>query len=365
MASSTLPPCDDALHRAIGLAAEAHAGQFRDDERDGVRLPYIVHPLAVLATLWRWGAASADALVAAVLHDTVEDTEVTRDRIEAEFGPRVAGIVGELTFTPPPGITPEERGRLKHEAYMPHFATASPEALAIKVADRLCNTMDFLAGSTPDYAPIYFRKADPLFEALHARLADLDACFGESVRRNILDECGRVRAALGVCPDKAQVYEETLRGIERLIDGESDPVAIMATVACELHHAFDHFGWTGFYRVAEPGLLKIGPYQGSHGCLTIPFDRGVCGAAARTCETQLVADVRDCPHHIACSSSTLSEIVVPVADRHGRLLAVLDVDSDRLAAFDDTDRRCLEQLCTALGSSASWGAPSGPDAASS
>lgn len=349
MRANALGQSDDSLHRAIALAVEAHAGQFRDDEREGLRLPYIVHPLAVLITLWRWGVAASDTLVAAVLHDTVEDTDVTTEQIEAEFCPRVASIVGELTFTPPSGITREERGRLKHEAYMPHFATASPEALAIKIADRLCNTMDFLAGSTPDYAPVYFRKAEVLFEAMHARLAELGACFGETVRRNILDEYGRVRSVLGICPDKAQVYDETLRGVASLIDGESDAIAIMATVACELHHAFDHFDWTGFYRVVEPGLLKIGPYQGGHGCLTIPFDRGVCGAAARTGETQLVSDVRECPHHIACASSTLSEIVVPVTDREGRLIAVLDIDSDRLAAFDEVDREYLERLCRAIG----------------
>ncbi|KKL14908.1 hypothetical protein LCGC14_2510970, partial [marine sediment metagenome] len=100
--------------------------------------------------------------------------------------------------------------------------------------------------------------------------------------------------------------------IASLTEGETDQVALMATLACELHHADDRFDWTGFYRVTEPGLLKIGPYQGGHGCLVIPFERGVCGAAARSGQVQLVADVEAFPGHIACASSTRSEIVLPV-----------------------------------------------------
>ncbi|WP_371061019.1 GAF domain-containing protein [Rhodosalinus sp. 5P4] len=128
-------------------------------------------------------------------------------------------------------------------------------------------------------------------------------------------------------------YAELARTVAALTEGETDPVALMATLACEIHHADARFDWTGFYRVTEPGLLKIGPYQGGHGCLTIPFDRGVCGAAARTGEVQIVDDVEAFPGHIACSSSTRSEIVLPVHDGAGRLIAVLDIDSDRPAAF--------------------------------
>ena len=129
-----------------------------------------------------------------------------------------------------------------------------------------------------------------------------------------------------------------------LCAGEADPVALMATVACELHQSDDRFDWTGFYRVVAPGLLKIGPYQGGHGCLAIPFDRGVCGACARTEATQVVADVDAFPGHIACASSTRSEIVVPVFGPDGALIAVLDIDSDRPAAFDARDARRLEAL---------------------
>lgn len=143
-------------------------------------------------------------------------------------------------------------------------------------------------------------------------------------------------------------YSALARTIASLTEGETDAVALMATVACELHHSDDRFDWTGFYRVVRPGLLKIGPYQGRHGCLTIPFDRGVCGAAARTGETQIVPDVDAFPDHIACSSSTRSEIVLPVRDASGALVAVLDIDSDRPDAFDETDSARLAAILDAV-----------------
>ncbi len=149
--------------------------------------------------------------------------------------------------------------------------------------------------------------------------------------------------------EKQELYEGTVGRIGRLIAGERDMIAVMATAVCELHHAFNYFDWTGFYRVAGPGLLKVGPYQGGHGCLQIPFDRGVCGAAASSGRTQLVPDVREFPGHIACSASTRSEIVVPVMDSQGRLIAVLDIDSDRPNAFDEIDRANLEELCGMIG----------------
>ncbi|ARE40517.1 hypothetical protein RGUI_2376 [Rhodovulum sp. P5] len=139
-------------------------------------------------------------------------------------------------------------------------------------------------------------------------------------------------------------YAEMSKTLAALTTGETDQVALMATMACELHHADDRFDWTGFYRVTAPDLLKIGPYQGGHGCLTIPFDRGVCGAAARTGVTQIVADVDAFPGHIACASSTRSEIVLPVWDREGVLLGVLDIDSDQPAAFDQADAAGLAAL---------------------
>ena len=129
-----------------------------------------------------------------------------------------------------------------------------------------------------------------------------------------------------------------------LTAGEDDLVALMATVACEVHHSDDRFDWTGFYRVVAPELLKIGPYQGGHGCLVIPFSRGVCGAAARTETTQLVPDVDAFPGHIACASSTRSELVLPVHDNAGRLIAVFDIDSNQPDAFSAQDAAELERL---------------------
>lgn len=149
--------------------------------------------------------------------------------------------------------------------------------------------------------------------------------------------------------EKQHLYDLTLGAIRELIEAETDPIAVMATVVCELHHRFDLFDWTGFYRVVSPGLMKVGPYQGPHGCLEISFDRGVCGAAARLRRTQIVPDVRAFPGYIACSSSTRSEIVVPVLTPQDELVAVLDIDSDQPDAFREVDRINLETLCRMVG----------------
>jgi GAF domain-containing protein len=139
-------------------------------------------------------------------------------------------------------------------------------------------------------------------------------------------------------------YTTLARTIAALTNGETDEVALMATIVCEVHHADERFDWTGFYRVTEPGLLKIGPYQGGHGCLQIPFDRGVCGAAARTGEVQLVPDVDAFPGHIACASSTRSELVLPVRNSQGDIIAVLDIDSDKPDAFTEADAEGLAAI---------------------
>lgn len=139
-------------------------------------------------------------------------------------------------------------------------------------------------------------------------------------------------------------YDALHARIRALTEGETDEVALMATLACEIHHADDRFDWTGFYRVTAPELLKIGPYQGGHGCLVIPFSRGVCGAAARTRQVQLVPDVDAFPGHIACASSTRSEIVLPVLGRDDRLIGVLDIDSDQPDAFTEEDAARLTAI---------------------
>ena len=140
-------------------------------------------------------------------------------------------------------------------------------------------------------------------------------------------------------------YPSLAKTIASLTEGETDAVALMATVACEVHHADDRFDWTGFYRVTEPAVLKIGPYQGGHGCLVIPFSKGVCGAAARTGQVQLVPDVDAFPDHIACASSTRSELVLPVVNGAGQLIAVFDIDSDQPDAFTVQD---AEQMLAIL-----------------
>ncbi len=143
-------------------------------------------------------------------------------------------------------------------------------------------------------------------------------------------------------------YESLTERLLSLLEGEQDEVALYATVACELHHSFEAFHWTGFYRVTAPRMLTVGPYQGGHGCLRIPFDRGVCGAAARTGETQRVDDVRLLPHHIACSATTRSELVVPLRNSHGEVVSVLDIDSDYESYFLEEDQACVEALCATL-----------------
>lgn len=148
---------------------------------------------------------------------------------------------------------------------------------------------------------------------------------------------------------RAQRYGEVLAQVRSLLEDPHDWVAAMATVVCELHGAFDYYDWTGFYRAVSSDLLLIGPYQGGHGCLSIAFSRGVCGAAARTRATQLVPDVEAFPGHIACSTSTRSELVVPVVSPANRLLAVIDVDSDSLAAFTAADARGVEAIAAELG----------------
>lgn len=153
---------------------------------------------------------------------------------------------------------------------------------------------------------------------------------------------------------RAERYDEVFQRIVALLDGETDTIAALSTVVAELHHAFSAFHWTGFYRVDAPDSLVIGPYQGGHGCLRISFDRGVCGAAARTREPMVVADVEAFPGHIACSTTTRSEIVVPVV-LGDRVLGVLDIDSDLPAMFDDLDSEWLQRICAELASDFSDG----------
>jgi len=151
---------------------------------------------------------------------------------------------------------------------------------------------------------------------------------------------------LTLSADKAARYAELAQEVASVLEGEPNLTARMATVASMLAASFDHYFWTGFY-VVDPDRereLVVGPYQGTLGCLRIAFDRGVCGAAAATGQTQRVDDVHAFPGHIACDGRTMSEIVVPVKDASGRLIAVFDVDSDQPAAFDDIDQGGIETI---------------------
>jgi L-methionine (R)-S-oxide reductase len=140
---------------------------------------------------------------------------------------------------------------------------------------------------------------------------------------------------------KPEAYRTLKEQFDAICEGITDPVAIMATMSCVLHLGFGHL-WTGFYRRIGPTKLIVGPYQGTLGCMEIEFGRGVCGTAAQSRKTVIVPDVRLFPGHIACDARSLSEIVVPVFDQRGEIMAVLDIDSAETNTFDDEDRRQLE-----------------------
>jgi L-methionine (R)-S-oxide reductase len=148
--------------------------------------------------------------------------------------------------------------------------------------------------------------------------------------------------------DKIETYERLAQEVKAALEGETDLLAAMVTIVCLLHQAFDSYFWTGFYRRVGPDQLLIGPYQGTLGCLHITFDRGVCGACARTRRTLVVSDVHQFPGHIACDPNSRSEIVVPVFDKSGHLMAVFDVDSDQIGAFDEVDQGYLEKILSGL-----------------
>lgn len=143
---------------------------------------------------------------------------------------------------------------------------------------------------------------------------------------------------------KREAYRELAAHIDAVLEGITDEIAEMATVSALVHNAFG-FLWTGFYRVVEPGrLMRVGPYQGTLGCLEIGFGRGVCGTAASERRTLIVHDVNEFSGHIACDARSLSEIVLPVVNSNGDLIAVFDVDSEAVGTFDDEDERGLTRI---------------------
>lgn len=144
--------------------------------------------------------------------------------------------------------------------------------------------------------------------------------------------------------NKEMAYEQLFSTLDAFCADEQDVITLMATISSELYHAFEHFNWVGFYRNTDGTILKIGPYQGTHGCLSIPFSKGVCGACARERKMQHVPDVDAVSDHIACSSTTRSELVIPMTSKSGALIGVLDIDSDTLDAFDTTDLAELPKI---------------------
>ena len=145
---------------------------------------------------------------------------------------------------------------------------------------------------------------------------------------------------------KEENYKLLVSQIEALIAGEKDMIAVMSNVAAAIHQTMG-FWWTGFYRVVDNELL-LGPFQGPVACMHIPYGKGVCGTAWQRAETIVVPDVEQFPGHIACSSESKSEIVVPVYASDGKVTAVLDIDSEHLSTFDETDRKYLEEICGLL-----------------
>ena len=149
---------------------------------------------------------------------------------------------------------------------------------------------------------------------------------------------------------KKDTYKDAAQQIAAVNEGEPYLIARLATASCILNELFSDFFWTGFYLVApdNPKELVVGPYQGTLGCLRIPFGRGVCGTAAANRETVIVEDVHTFPGHIACDNRSNSEIVVPVFDKDSELVAVLDIDSEAFGTFDHIDKVALEGICAGL-----------------
>lgn len=164
----------------------------------------------------------------------------------------------------------------------------------------------------------------------HARRS----CYASRMAETTLD----VRAL-----PRAEAWAALEQQLAAILDGMDDEIAAMATIACVVHNGFGWL-WTGFYRVVGPALLRVGPYQGTLGCLEIAFGRGVCGTAAAERRTVVVPDVDAFAGHIACDSASRSEIVAPVVDASGRLIAVFDIDSPHRGTFSDEDARAIERI---------------------
>lgn len=178
------------LDQAIATAVKCHARQLRKHAIAGVRVPYIVHPMEVMKTVWLWGAGEPAVLAAAVLHDVLEDSDITPAQLTARFGSEITDLVRELTHDP---------RAIDKKAYLERFATSSVPALVIKLADRCCNTRDYMAAN-PQRAERYFTKAAVLVDTLHRRRGEIEARFNDAVAGAIVADYESLQAALSMYP---------------------------------------------------------------------------------------------------------------------------------------------------------------------
>jgi L-methionine (R)-S-oxide reductase len=149
---------------------------------------------------------------------------------------------------------------------------------------------------------------------------------------------------------KKEVYKKVLSSIHALIDDEEDIIAVMSTVAFVVYDRFPYMNWVGFYRMVDEKALKVGPYHGTVGCLTIDISRGVCGKCVRDKAMQLHNDISKVEDHIACDSNTKAEIVFPIIDQNGNVKAVFDIDSLETDCFDETDVKALQKIADLISS---------------
>lgn len=325
------------VDKAIRFAVDAHAGT----ERRGKGFPYVIHVLEameIVATI----TSDPELLAAAALHDTIEDTDVTLEQLRTEFTDKVASLVNsesDVLFRPD-GV--ETTWRERKQAAIDRLAGASHDAKVVALGDKLSN----MRAIRRDYE----RVGDELWKIFHApggkpdhewHYRGLAASLSELSDTDAYREFAAAIEEVFKPSSKEEIYSGLIQRLTALLDGETDEIARMANAAAEIHRAFG-FWWTGFYRVQD-GELILGPFQGPLACMHIGHGRGVCGTAWKENRTVVVPDVEQFPGHIACSSESRSEVVVPVR-RGGEVVAVLDIDSEKLATFDDVDALYLGRI---------------------
>ena len=281
------------VEEVLRIAIAAHEGQKDLDAK-----PVILHPLAV-----GLAGRNREEIIAGFLHDVVEDTTFTFDNLlEKGVDKEVVDALRLLTH---------DKSTDYYDYVQRIIDSGNPIALSVKRNDLNHNLHRGRIGGHMKQV----RKHEKALQMLN----------------NINNE---------------EKYRLLTEQIKTLVEGETDVVAVMANVCAAIHETMGFF-WTGFYRVVNDELV-LGPFQGPVACMHIPFGRGVCGTAWERRETIVVPDVEQFPGHIACSSLSRSEIVVPLFSKEGEVIAVLDIDSKELATFDDIDRRYLETICAII-----------------